>query len=40
VDRDIATIVSRIGSTAFEEAYDQGRAMSLDEAVEYAIGEG
>ncbi|HXD10697.1 MAG TPA: tetratricopeptide repeat protein, partial [Anaerolineales bacterium] len=40
VDRDIATIVSRIGSAGYREAYDKGGAMSLDEAVEYAIGDG
>jgi tetratricopeptide (TPR) repeat protein len=37
VDRDIATIVSRIDSAAYQEAYEQGRTMSLDEAVAYAL---
>ena len=36
-DRDIATIAARIGNAAFQEAYDEGRAMSLDEAVKYAL---
>ena len=40
VDRDVATIVSRIGSVAYQEAYEKGCAMSLDEAVELAVGEG
>jgi predicted ATPase/DNA-binding SARP family transcriptional activator len=40
VDRDVATIVSNMGNTAYQEAYVKGRLMSLDEAVEYAIGEG
>jgi tetratricopeptide (TPR) repeat protein len=39
VDRDIATIVSTIGSAAYREAYDQGCAMSLDEAVADALPE-
>jgi tetratricopeptide (TPR) repeat protein len=40
VDRDIAAVVARIGSAAFQEAYDKGRAMSLDEAVAYALEGG
>ena len=36
-DRDIAAIVVRIGEAAFQEAYDKGRAMSLEEAVGYAL---
>jgi tetratricopeptide (TPR) repeat protein len=39
VDRDIATIVSAIGSAAYREAYDKGCAMTLDEAVAYALDE-
>jgi hypothetical protein len=40
VDRDIAAVVARIGKTAFEEAYNQGCAMTVDEAVAYALDEG
>ncbi len=39
VDRNIAAIMARIGSSAFEVAYDEGRAMTLDEAVAYALEE-
>jgi chloramphenicol 3-O-phosphotransferase len=37
VDRDIAAIRARIGSSAFEAAYDSGRGMTLDEAVAFAL---
>jgi tetratricopeptide (TPR) repeat protein len=40
VDRDIAAIVANIGKDAFDAAYDRGRAMTLDEAVAYALDEG
>ena len=40
VDHDIAAVVARIGKTAFEEAYNKGQAMTLDEAVTYALDEG
>src|SRR6266498_2151089 len=33
MDRDIAAILMKIGSDAFEEVYDHGRTMTLDEAV-------
>jgi tetratricopeptide (TPR) repeat protein len=36
-DRDIAAVVTRIGNAAFQDAYDKGRAMTLDEAVAYAL---
>ena len=36
-DRDIAAVVGRIGNAAFQEAYDKGGAMPLDEAVAYAL---
>lgn len=36
VDRDITTILSKIGNTSFEEAYNQGCAMTLDEVVAFA----
>ena len=37
VDRDIATIIVRIGDAAYQEAYDKGHDMTLDEAVTYAL---
>jgi tetratricopeptide (TPR) repeat protein len=40
VDRDVAAIVAKIGKAAFEEAYDKGSVMTLDEAVAYALDEG
>ena len=40
VDRDIAAVVVKIGKDAFEEAYNKGCAMTLDEAVAYALDEG
>ena len=39
VDRDIAAVVSRIGSAAYQVAYEKGRAMTIDEAVTYALEE-
>jgi hypothetical protein len=36
VDRDITVILSKIGNTPFEEAYNQGCAMTLDEVVAFA----
>jgi predicted ATPase/DNA-binding SARP family transcriptional activator len=39
VDRDIAAIMAKIGSSAFEVAYDSGREMTLDEAVALALNE-
>ena len=40
VDRDRAAIMVKIGSSAFEIAYNQGRAMTIDAAVEYALNGG
>jgi len=37
VDRDIAMIVTKIGNAAFEEAYDKGRLITLDEVVRLAL---
>jgi len=37
VDHDIEAICAQIGSTAFEEIYDEGRMMTLEEAVAYAM---
>jgi len=35
--RNMAEILARIGPSAFEVAYDEGRDLSLDEAVTYAL---
>ena len=40
VDRDIAAVVTKIGGEAFQEAYNKGQVMTIDEAVEYALDEG
>jgi tetratricopeptide (TPR) repeat protein len=37
--RNMAAILSRIGSSGFEVTYDEGRSMTLDEAVTYALEE-
>jgi tetratricopeptide (TPR) repeat protein len=37
--RNIAEILARIGPSSFEVAYDEGRALSLDEAVAYALAD-
>lgn len=37
--RNMAAILSRIGPTGFEVTYDEGRSMTLDEAVAYALKE-
>jgi len=39
LDRDIAAIKARIGSSAFEVAYDSGQGMTLDEAVALVLGK-
>jgi len=38
IDQDIATAVKKMGRAAFEEAYEKGREMSLEDAVVYALG--
>ena len=40
VDKNIAAIMAKIGSSAFEVAYDDGRGMSMDDAMELALKEG
>ncbi|MGZ9225585.1 MAG: AAA family ATPase, partial [Anaerolineales bacterium] len=40
IDRNIAAVVVKIGKDAFEEAYNKGCAMSVDEAVTYALEGG
>jgi hypothetical protein len=37
--RNMAAIFSKIGPTGFEVTYDEGRSMTLDEAVAYALDE-
>jgi len=39
IDRNIAAVIAGIGKDAFEEAYNKGRSMTLDEAVAYAVDE-
>ena len=39
VYRNMAAILAKIGPSAFEVAYDEGRSMTLDEAVAYALKE-
>jgi predicted ATPase/DNA-binding SARP family transcriptional activator len=39
VDRDIAAVVVMIGDAAFQEAYEKGCDMTIDEAVAYALEE-
>ena len=38
IDQDIATVVKKMGRAAFEEVYEKGREMSLEDAVVYALG--
>jgi hypothetical protein len=37
--RNMAAILSKIGPSGFEVTYDEGRSMTLDEAVAYALEE-
>lgn len=39
VDKIIAACLAKIGSSAFEVAYDDGRGMAMDEAVDLALGK-
>jgi predicted ATPase len=39
VDRDLAIIHARLDEVAFEQAYQTGRAMTLDEAIAFALGD-
>jgi hypothetical protein len=39
MDRDITTIRAKIGENEFYRLYNKGRAMTLDEAAGYAMGE-
>jgi predicted ATPase len=39
LESSIATVRSRLGEVAWEEAYGEGRSMTLDEAVSYALEE-
>ena len=40
VDRDLAIIHSQLDDTAFEKAYQTGQAMTLEQAIEYALSGG
>lgn len=37
VDHDIAVVVAKIGLPAFEVAYNAGRAMTMEQAIAYAL---
>jgi len=37
VDHAIADITTKTGKAAFEEAYNKGRTMTMDEAVTFAL---
>jgi hypothetical protein len=37
--RNMAAILSRIGPSAFEVAYDEGRSLTLEQAVAFALQE-
>lgn len=39
MERNVATIIEKIGKIAFEESYNAGRLMTLDEAVSFALNE-
>jgi predicted ATPase/DNA-binding XRE family transcriptional regulator len=39
MDKDIASIIAQIGETAFSEAYEVGKKMTVDEVVAYALGK-
>jgi len=39
VDQIIADCLAKLGEVAFSDAYDEGQAMTLDEAVAYALKE-
>ena len=39
VDRDIAAVIAKIGSPAFEVAYNAGHAMTMEQAIAYALAD-
>ena len=39
VDQIIGSCLVKMGEVAFSDAYDEGQAMTLDEAVAYALTE-
>ena len=39
IDRIVTTCIAKIGEAAFSEAYEEGKKMSLDEAVLLALEE-
>jgi tetratricopeptide (TPR) repeat protein len=40
IDKIITACLAKMGEVAFSDAYDEGQAMTLDEAVAYALEEG
>jgi hypothetical protein len=38
VDKIVAACLARMGEVAFSDAYEEGKRMTLDEAVAYALG--
>jgi len=39
VDKIIAACLAKMGEAEFSDAYDDGKKMTMDEAVELALGE-
>jgi len=39
LDRKVATARASLGEEAFAEAWQQGRAMTIEQAIEYALQE-
>jgi predicted ATPase/DNA-binding XRE family transcriptional regulator len=39
VDKDTVECLNKMGEVAFSDAYDEGQAMTIEEAVEYALAE-
>jgi len=40
VDRNVAAVIASIGKAAFEDAYNRGCTMTIDEAVAFALEDG
>ena len=39
VDKIIAACLAKMGEVTFSDAYDEGRKLTIDKAVEYVLGE-
>ena len=39
MDKIIATCLAKMGEVAFSDAYEEGKKMTLDEAVKFALDE-